>query len=577
MDESAIRKAALLGAIAVAAIYAFAPLGKSDTLNQGWDRTTQHRYYYESQGTRFIPAALLEALRTPTGTRFMDPANMRGMGFIVESHERSDAQNPYGWPIGFAIDRDKSTGIAMAGFTCAACHTSQIAYRGSSLLVEGGAANVDINAFRKALAQAVIFTGTDTARRAKFENEAVALGFPRTHVSATFDQMLATMEHGAKAPPEYVVASTPAGPGRLDALNAIATALFATNLDVPANAKKGDAPVNFPYLWDIWRFDWVQYNASVRQPMERNIGEALGVGVQTHFVNPATGTVNPEPLRWKSSARVQSLYWMENALSTLRPPQWPEAILGRIDRSKAQRGRALFMQNCSACHGIQRIAGTNPVEWHVPVIALDKIGTDPNQAADYAKHTFDATKLGLSAHVRTPVGLGYVVERVKKQAYVDAGIPKTEWPKYDGFGRTSESFPAPCGYKARPLIGVWATGPFLHNGSVPTIYDLLSQTRPAMFWFGSTEFDPHKIGFIQTQVPGAMQFASATSGNSTAGHWFTNDRSRRGRIGRALSDAEKYAIIEYLKAATPADYPERTVRKPGAMPCETNPAWADRT
>jgi mono/diheme cytochrome c family protein len=542
------------------------------TLDQGWDAATQHRFYYESQGTRFIPAAMLEALQTPAGERFMSASNMSRFGFIVDDGRGVDAANPYGWPIGFAVDRDASTGIAMAGFTCAACHTAQIEYRGAAFRIDGGQSNADVNEFREAMAQALIATSKDAVRRSRFEKQAVALGFPGSRVAAAFKALAENALHGDRMSPEYVIPTTPTGPGRLDALNAIGSTVFGLNLGVPGNAKQGNAPVDFPYLWDIWHFDWVQYNASIRQPMDRNVGEALGVGIQTNFIG-ANGAANPEPLRWKSSVRIASLYWMENALAKLRPPVWPQAF-GSIDRAQAARGRVLFAVNCSACHGIQVIAGTAPAEWHLPVVPLAKIGTDPNQATDYARNTFDATKLGLGKTVHAAQGLSYVVTRVKEQAYRDAGIPKSEWAKYDGFGRTGNSFPAPCGYKARPLIGVWATGPFLHNGSVPTIYDLLSERRPVRFWFGSRELDPAKLGFVQESRQGNMLFDASVPGNNNSGHWFTNDLARRGRIGRALTDSEKYAIIEYLKSATLADYPTRTVGRPGLMPCENDPNWA---
>jgi hypothetical protein len=90
---------------------------------------------------------------------------------------------------------------------------------------------------------------------------------------------------------------------------------------------------------------------------------------------------------------------------------------------------------------------------------------------------------------------------------------------------------------------------------VPIVYGLLSDTRPSTFWFGSEEFDPKKLGFVQTET----------------GHWFTNDRSRPGRIGSALSKSQKSAIIEYLKSATPANYPARSISKVPAAPCENDP------
>jgi len=569
------RIASIVGIVTGIAVSAVALTHAQSTqpgsLDQGWDAATRHRYYYESQGTRFIPAAILEALRTPSGQRFMAPANMRRLGFIVDE-DRSDPANPYGWPVGFALDRDAATGMMVAGFTCAACHTAQITYRGASFRVEGGQAGVDINEFRAEMRQALLATTKSPLRKLRFARDTEKLGLSRAQLKA----VLAEMQRSSAAnemSPEFALRSTPTGPGRLDALNAIGSTVFGLDLGVPHNAKAGTAPVDFPYLWDITRFDWVQYNASLRQPMERNVGEALGVGVKTEFID-AHGNLNPEPLRWKSSVHIKSLYWMETALSTLQPPVW-NAAFGEIDRAKAARGRALFANTCARCHGVQVIEGANPVEWHMTVLPLDRIGTDPNQATDFARNTFDARKLGLGAAVHANVGLSYVVTRVKDQAYRDAGIPQSQWAAYDG--RESNEFPAPCGYKARPLVGVWATGPFLHNGSVPTVFDLLSETRPSHFYFGSHELDPHKLGFAQTSGPGTALFDASLTGNSNAGHWFTNDPTRRGRIGRAWTDTEKYEIIEYLKAATYADYPERAVKPGGSLPCQNDPNWAMKT
>ena len=60
---------------------------------------------------------------------------------------------------------------------------------------------------------------------------------------------------------------------------------------------------------------------------------------------------------------------------------------------------------------------------------------------------------------------------------------------------------------------------------------------------------------------------TSIAGNSNAGHWFTDDRARPGRIGRALSVTERYALIEYLKAASYADYPRTVVQRPDPEPC----------
>ena len=95
-------------------------------------------------------------------------------------------------------------------------------------------------------------------------------------------------------------------------------------------------------------------------------------------------------------------------------------------------------------------------------------------------------------------------------------------------------------YKARPLNGIWAAAPYLHNGSVPTLWDMLQtpENRPATFHTGSHEFDAVKVGYLTTAV-GAKDglFDTALYGNSNSGHLF----------GTQLTDDEKWSLIEYLK------------------------------
>jgi hypothetical protein len=100
-------------------------------------------------------------------------------------------------------------------------------------------------------------------------------------------------------------------------------------------------------------------------------------------------------------------------------------------------------------------------------------------------------------------------------------------------------------YKGRPLNGIWATAPYLHNGSVPTLADLLkpAQDRPKTFTVGSREFDPEKVG-IRTDAPGYPVFRARNEdgtpvpGNSNEGHEY----------GANLSKGERRALLEYLKS-----------------------------
>jgi hypothetical protein len=251
-------------------------------------------------------------------------------------------------------------------------------------------------------------------------------------------------------------------------------------------------------------------------------------------------------------------------LRHLRAPAWPAAVLGPIDTTEAEAGRTLFAENCAGCHGIKKLPNGN---WDVAIVPLDHVGTDPNQATNWAKYTYDLSILGLGKATTAHVGTSAAINAMRKQAYLDAGIPADQ---QEG----DVTYLAPCGYKARPLIGVWATPPFLHNGSVRTVYDLLSDTRPASFTYGTREYDPVKLGYTEDKSERDAVLDTSVSGNLDTGHWWTDDTARPGRIGRKLSEDEKFALIEYLKAADYDNYPSEPRATEATVACWDQPDWA---
>jgi hypothetical protein len=132
------------------------------------------------------------------------------------------------------------------------------------------------------------------------------------------------------------------------------------------------------------------------------------------------------------------------------------------------------------------------------------------------------------------------------------------------------------GYKPRPLAGVWATPPFLHNGSVPTLYDLLSpiEDRAPNFYVGRREFDPVKVGYVTDPGGGpgkGFWMNTKLQGNLNTGHQFRGDDPPNGSnsprppgvIGRRLTPEERYEIIEYLKIHQDSpDTPDKPARTP---------------
>jgi mono/diheme cytochrome c family protein len=194
---------------------------------------------------------------------------------------------------------------------------------------------------------------------------------------------------------------------------------------------------------------------------------------------------------------------------SLRPPKYPFPI----DPARADAGRAVFAENCARCHGTYGPNGTYPSK----VIALDVIGTDPARA----------------------LGLGLPLVKHYNSTWFGAEYPVKE---------------EMTGYQAPPLDGIWATAPYLHNGSVPTLYALLdSGQRPARFRrppsTGFEHYDTEHVGWKFEAVPPGPLPKAATPAEAQA----VFDSSRFGlgnqghTFGDALDDAERLALIEYLK------------------------------
>jgi RoxA-like, cytochrome c-like len=451
--------------------------------------------------------------------------------------------------------------------TCAACHTGQIEFKGTAMRIEGGQSMIDLAGFAENIIGAITALARDPARLSQFHTDAVNAGYPADRI----EKDLAAAAEGFKSlgggPSFYELHTVAAGRGRYDAAQAIGNQVFGSDLGVPSNSKPLDAPVNYPQLWDIWRLSWLQYNGFMPpDSTSRNIGETLGVRAQTNIIDPRTGQLNPEPLRWQTSVQLDNILWMEKMLRSLKAPPWPADVLGPIDRAKAERGRELFVNNCAHCHEIRELPSGL---WDVTVVPLSEIGTDPGQATNWAGRTYDATKLGLSK--QTPArDVDVAINAIRKQLYVDYKTPVAEQ-------KPDVHLEAPCGYKARPLIGIWATPPFLHNGSVRTVFELLSDARPARSRFGSREYDPVHLGYTEDDGPDSLVLETSISGNHNTGHWWTDDADRPGRIGRKLSDDEKYALMEYLKAATYENYPKTKVAKEQLLPCADDKDWAKRS
>ena len=282
----------------------------------------------------------------------------------------------------------------------------------------------------------------------------------------------------------------PWGPGRVDTFN-FAKAIFNFPMDqIPEHELKG--PSDFPSIWlqrprkqAHMQLHWDGNNIKVE---ERNLSAAFGAGTTPPTIDHA------------------ALGRIEDWLLDLPPPAYPFAI----DQTQAQRGANLYAQYCASCHGAsgRDFAGEEVGK----VTPIEVIGTDRGRLDSY---TYDLA--------------------------VNQGQLYTGYDAY-----RFQHFRKTFGYANMPLDGIWLRAPYLHNGSVPTLRDLLepSARRPRSFHRGYDVYDQRKVGFLSHVAAegGRSYFLYDTSiaGNASHGH--------EGKAyGTELSTADKDALVEYMK------------------------------
>ena len=552
-----------------------------------WSPEQRQTYYYTPQGTQVkgLRYEWFSALELPfSSEKLARPAYLARFGFLIDPEQQPSQQNPGNFPVGFTRHADAETGEHYLDISCAACHTGQLRYKGQAVRIDGGAALHSLastvptlrgGSFGQALGMSMALTYYNPLKFRRFAQQVLGDEYTsgKAQLRQDFKQVLDRLLGTAFNDWHRGLYPTAEGFGRTDAFGRIANSVFGDAID-PGNYRVADAPVSYPQLWDIWKFDWVQWNGSAMQPMARNVGEALGVGATLSLLE-SNGQPVAEADRYASSVRLRDLYTLEKTLKQLQPPAWPEEIFGAIDLPLASRGRALFTENCAYCHAADpkkpadRFAQARDPEWRMRVVPTTIVGTDPTTANNIADHRFDLSKLGWSKtelgkldvrlfgaslddidlrSISSAKALAYVTAYVENRAYQDAGISERERWRLDGYGLPI-GVQEKRGYKARPLDGIWATPPFLHNGSVPTLFQLLSPVaeRQNQFWVGNFEFNPKQVGYDSEPFAGGFFFDTTITGNSNRGHEFRAGCREDGVIGRALQPEERWALVEYLK------------------------------
>ncbi len=518
-----------------------------------WNAAERQAFYTQDQGSRLMPLAWLMALRGADGRPFLQDGLNR-FGYLGETGR-------VGLPIGFTTG--EWDGVRYAGMTCSACHTRQIDIGPVTYRIDGGPAFADFGAFLTALDTATQRVLTDGAAFAGFAGavggDSVALRASLAAWAGPFH----TLMQGA------LPRGQPWGPGRLDAVGMILNRLTALDIGtgadrvIAANIHEAGAPTRYPFLWNAARQDRTQWpgfagNGSDTLALGRNVGEVYGV----------FGVFQPKPwffatginYKGENSVNFQGLNALEQRIKLIGPPRFP----GPIDAGLAAQGeevwsRATASGGCVECHGIrpgEQRAGGGPT-WATPVRA---VGTDRREWANMAWQTTDAGVMngasipfvandrlqpaGPAVAVLQTAVLGAIIEHIDplatgRSSSAPFGLEEALARAYRG---PDEPKPELFSYEARVLQGIWAAAPYLHNGSVPTLADLLEPParRPARFQIGPA-YDLDRVGLSTAQAPGPTLVTTGcedlNSGNSRCGHPY----------GTALPASEKRALLEFLK------------------------------
>jgi mono/diheme cytochrome c family protein len=245
-------------------------------------------------------------------------------------------------------------------------------------------------------------------------------------------------------------------------------------------------PTDMPSLWNLQKYKW---DKGMRMNLAGDSNDAYSV-----IMDSALGLLGATPKH--KDDFVEQVKWLHEYLTKLPAPKYPFPI----DAQKAASGKSLFDKNCASCHASERTGTPLP---------LAEVGTDKNRLDSWNK----------SAAI--------VANKVVK----DMGLERK--------GLVEEDLK---GYVAAFLDGIWLKPPYLHNGSVPSLRDLLEPVdkRPKVFYRGYDVYDPIRVGFV-SQGPDAERVGTKLDvnlkGGGNQGHEF----------GTNLTPEEKEALVEYLK------------------------------
>lgn len=412
---------------------------------------------------------------------------LASFGFIMDPNRPHDADLPVG------VSKRKVQGIDRVFLNCAVCHVGTVRDTpGSSpRIITGMPANsLDLQGFERFLFDCATSEKFSSAR---FAAEMKRLGTTDDLINRAILRVIAVNIARERILLlrdrfKFMDRAPDTGPGRVDTFNP-PKVLINFRMDLLPE-REWIGTCDLPSLWFQAKREgmWLHWDGNNNSVQERNRSASFGTGA------------TPVTLDRESMKR------MEDYIATAAPPAYPYPI----DAQLAAEGAPIYAKYCADCHGA---SGTDFSGAFVGKVTLiDEIGTD--------RHRLDS----------------YTEDLCANQNLLYAGYSDD---RFRNFRKTH-------GYANSPLDGVWLRAPYLHNGSVPNLRELLepAEKRSRVFYRGYDVFDRKNVGFVSTvaEEDGKRFFVfdTAVPGNGNQGH-------EGQAYGTELSDEEKDAIVEFLK------------------------------
>jgi mono/diheme cytochrome c family protein len=561
-----------------------------------WTAAARAAYYTQDQGARLISLGWIQALKRADGQPFLSDGLSR-YGFLPNPASSA------GLPVGFHTTGPR--GFQIVGVTCSACHTRQLEVDGKAYRVDGGPAFTDFQAFLGDLDKAVGDATASDATFTAFAAAVLQDPSPSVSVVAELRERVDAWRRRFHAFVSATLPTPGWGLGRLDAVGIIFNRIAGLDVGPPPdllimeNMKTADAPVRYPFLWNSPKqdkTDWAGFvmNGNDLFALSRNTGQALAFAnfEPKHLFGPFYNYLN------NNSINFDGLDKLEELLRKMGPPQWPWPE--KINQTQSASGKVIYDRECGGCHGIRdgAVRSLLGITWATPV---QNVGTDtrqfqelgwtaktgvlagafvpavttPLKEEDFIVSMMFTSVVGsIAQHLLTGGFLGDTGSSfgggfgsAPSTSHEPAPVPNVLPPLPPALQELAKAYNAPNSvlagapssvtiekgtllqqtlqkgaYEARVLQGIWAAAPYLHNGSVPTLAELLKPAaqRVSKFAVGA-KYDIENVGLAAVQDGNETRTLTGcddlNSGNSRCGHEF----------GTSLSDQDKKALLEYLK------------------------------